>query len=74
MWDELLLNVPTEKKGKWAPSSNALLARARAARQWLKARPEKEIAVVSHGGFLHYLTNDWTGIGAAEHGELKTRN
>ncbi|KAL1969489.1 hypothetical protein VTN77DRAFT_8927 [Rasamsonia byssochlamydoides] len=55
------------KIGRWAPSSNALLARARAARRWLKARPEKEIVVVSHGGFLHYLTNDWTGIKAAEH-------
>lgn len=23
------------------------------------ARPEKEIVVVSHGGFLHFLTEDW---------------
>ncbi|KAJ5354987.1 uncharacterized protein N7496_012199 [Penicillium cataractarum] len=28
-------------------------------RRWLKARPEKEIVVVSHGGFLHFLTDDW---------------
>jgi hypothetical protein len=27
------------------------------------------IVVVGHGGFLHYLTNDWSGIGDAEHGK-----
>ncbi|KAH8698566.1 putative phosphoglycerate mutase [Talaromyces proteolyticus] len=55
------------KIGKWAPSSNALIARARVARQWLRKRPEKELIVVCHGGFLHYLTQDWTGIKADEH-------
>ena len=48
------------KKGKWAPASDAIEARAREARRWLKARPEKEIVVVTHGGFLHYFTEDWT--------------
>ncbi|EDN10066.1 phosphoglycerate mutase [Histoplasma capsulatum] len=47
------------KKGKWAPSAEAIANRAREARRWLKARPEKEIVVVSHGGFLHYFTEDW---------------
>ncbi|OXV11469.1 hypothetical protein Egran_00770 [Elaphomyces granulatus] len=55
------------KEGKYTPSSEALIARAKAARQWLRARPEKVIVVVGHGGFLHYLTNDWSGIGDAEH-------
>jgi broad specificity phosphatase PhoE len=36
-----------------------LKERARAARRWLKARPEKEIVMVTHGGFLHYFTEDW---------------
>ena len=48
------------KHGKWAPTASALEKRAREARQWLKARPEKEIVVVTHGGLLHYLTEDWT--------------
>lgn len=48
------------KAGRWAPTSQALEARAREARQWLKARPEKEIVLVTHGGLLHYLTEDWT--------------
>lgn len=48
------------KTGKWAPTADAIDQRAREARQWLKARPEDEIVVVTHGGFLHYFTQDWT--------------
>ncbi len=48
------------KTGRWAPTAKALENRAREARQWLKARPEKEIVVVTHGGLLHYLTEEWT--------------
>ncbi|KAL1966934.1 hypothetical protein VTN77DRAFT_3678 [Rasamsonia byssochlamydoides] len=47
------------KTGKWAPTSVALKNRAREARRWLKARPEKEIVLVTHGGFLHYFAEDW---------------
>ncbi|EEQ83626.2 phosphoglycerate mutase [Blastomyces dermatitidis ER-3] len=47
------------KKEKWAPSAEAIANRAREARRWLKARPEKEIVIVTHGGFLHYFTEDW---------------
>ncbi|KAL2006684.1 hypothetical protein VTN00DRAFT_9352 [Thermoascus crustaceus] len=55
------------KKGKYAPTSSALIARARLARQWLRGLPAEEIAVVGHGGAFHYLTEDWTGIGNTEH-------
>ena len=48
------------KTGKWAPTADAIEKRAREARQWLKARPEDEIVVVTHGGFLHYFTEDWS--------------
>ena len=44
------------KKGKWAATSNAIEARAREARVWLRDRTEDEIVVVTHGGFLHFLT------------------
>ncbi|KAJ9296163.1 hypothetical protein DTO271G3_5304 [Paecilomyces variotii] len=47
------------KKGKWAPETKAIKDRAREVRRWLKARPEKEIVLVTHGGFLHYFTEDW---------------
>lgn len=47
------------KAGRYAPNNRALKERARAARRWLKARPEKEIVMVTHGGFLHYFTEDW---------------
>lgn len=48
------------KSGKWAPTVAAIEERTRQARQWLKARPEKEIVVITHGGLLHYFTEDWT--------------
>jgi broad specificity phosphatase PhoE len=37
------------KRMKWAPTATAIEKRARDARQWLMARPEKNIVVVSHG-------------------------
>ena len=47
------------KEGRYAPTNQAIKHRAREARRWLKARSEKEIVLVTHGGFLHYLTEDW---------------
>lgn len=47
------------KNSEWGLSRSAIAARAREARRWLKARPEDEIVVMSHGGFLHFLTEDW---------------
>ncbi|KAK2590924.1 hypothetical protein QQS21_011385 [Conoideocrella luteorostrata] len=47
------------KQDKWANTASSLLARAQRARQWLSQRPEREIVLVSHGCFLHLLTDDW---------------
>ncbi|KAJ5751918.1 phosphoglycerate mutase-like protein [Penicillium odoratum] len=49
----------TKKTGRYEPTRDKIRGRARDVRAWLKSRPEKEIAVVSHGGFLHFLTEDW---------------
>ncbi|KAL4889388.1 phosphoglycerate mutase-like protein [Aspergillus ambiguus] len=49
----------TSKTGRYSPLISAIRARARAVRYWLSTRPEKEIIVVSHGAFLHFLTEDW---------------
>ena len=66
------------KTGKWAPTADAVEKRAREARQWLKARPEQEIVLVTHGGFLHYFTQDWSGfveaMGAHRRMEIDGRN
>ena len=51
------------KKGFWDPDSAAPTERARWVRKWLKGRPEENVVCVSHGGFLHYLTEDWKGGG-----------
>lgn len=56
----LVMEGWNSKTGRWAPTSDAIEIRAREARQWLKARPEEEIVLVTHGGFLHYLTEEWT--------------
>lgn len=50
----------TSKTGKWAPHSDALEERCKLARKWLRSRPERNIVVVTHGGVLHYLTEDWS--------------
>ncbi|KAM0321202.1 hypothetical protein ACHAPQ_009588 [Fusarium lateritium] len=47
------------KEDKWAPVASSLLKRAQVARQWLSERPEAEIVVITHGCFLHFLTDDW---------------
>ncbi|KAI4778965.1 hypothetical protein E4T52_06079 [Aureobasidium sp. EXF-3400] len=47
------------KLGKWSATASAVDDRARVAREWLYSRPEKEIVVVTHGGLLHYLIEDW---------------
>lgn len=48
----------TSKEGKYATDAPALRARAKALRQWLKARPEQEIVVVSHGAILDYVVGE----------------
>lgn len=65
------------KVGRWSPAASAIEARAREARVWLRdlAREahtqggdgngdgdkDVDIVVVTHGGFLHYFTEDWEG-------------
>ena len=61
------------KVGKWSPNADALRARAKEVRQWLKARPEKEIVIVTHGGFLHYLNEDWADFDAVK-GTMQSRS
>jgi len=50
--------------GRYAPEMDKLQARSREARVWLRdlARDDAHVVVVSHGGFLHFLTGDWEGI------------
>ena len=48
------------KTGKWEAKPDAFRERARQARLWLRARPEKDAVVVTHGAILHYLTEDWS--------------
>ncbi|KAK5168689.1 uncharacterized protein LTR77_005998 [Saxophila tyrrhenica] len=45
-------------EGEYAFEPAALIARAAKLRRWIKARPEKEVVLVAHGFFNHYLTGD----------------
>ncbi|KAF7861845.1 hypothetical protein EAF04_007727 [Stromatinia cepivora] len=56
------------KVGRWDANAPAIEKRAREARVWLRGlgmKAEREgvedvnIVVVTHGGFLHYFTDDW---------------
>lgn len=49
--------------GEYASEPKALIARAAKLRRWIKARPEKEVALVAHGFFNHFLTGDVDGNG-----------
>ncbi|KAL3421717.1 phosphoglycerate mutase [Phlyctema vagabunda] len=55
------------KTGRWGPASEAIEARARDARIWLRSlgsedpQADADIVVVTHGGYLHYFTEDWEG-------------
>jgi len=56
------------KTGRWSPAASAIEARARDARIWLRNLAKSQsgdgdvdIVVVTHGGYLHYFTEDWEG-------------
>jgi len=54
-------------ESKFEPTVEKLTARAREARRVLRdlagdAEGDAQIVAVSHGGFLHFLTDDWYGI------------
>jgi broad specificity phosphatase PhoE len=56
------------KTGRWSPETAAVEARAREARVILRSlanteEDDQEIIVVTHGGFLHFLTEDWEAFG-----------
>ncbi|KAJ5081155.1 phosphoglycerate mutase-like protein [Penicillium angulare] len=55
----LLTDDWTSKEGRYQAIRGKIQARALNMRCWLRKRPEKDIAVVSHGAFLHFLTDDW---------------
>lgn len=57
------------KQGKWGPDRATVQKRAAKLRSWLFNRKEAVVVVVSHGGFLHALTEDWSGFNASA-GEL----
>jgi broad specificity phosphatase PhoE len=61
------------KQGRWSPNTSAIEARARDARIWLRnlaqsasrsSNGDIDIVVVTHGGYLHYFTEDVSTLGS----------
>ncbi|KAI5807353.1 histidine phosphatase superfamily [Peziza echinospora] len=50
------------KEGVYRGEQTVLEERARLARKWFWEREEEHIVGVLHGGFLHYMTEDWTDL------------
>lgn len=71
----LVVDGWNSKRGKWGDSSTAIEARAKVARVAIRDVARKrlaqdpaadvDIAVVTHGGYLHFFTEDWDGYEAA---------
>jgi broad specificity phosphatase PhoE len=55
--------------GTFAPDAKSLRARALKLRRFLRDRDEKEIVVVLHGDFLHYVTGDLHEDGSQAKGD-----
>lgn len=55
-------------KGRFAADGTSLMERAKALRNVLKSRPEKNIGIVSHGLFAHYIVGN-----VDEDGQQETR-
>lgn len=49
--------------GRFAPDAEAQIDRAKLLRNFIKARPEKHIVLVSHGSFAHAITDNFTAEG-----------
>ncbi|KAF2133664.1 phosphoglycerate mutase-like protein [Dothidotthia symphoricarpi CBS 119687] len=66
-FDREKINLDAVKEGwnsktrYWAPDKIRVQQRAADLRTWLYLRSEAHILLVTHGAFLHYLTEDWTG-------------
>lgn len=64
----------TPTRGKWSPHCDAIDARAQETRRFLRDFGRKwlqendgdcHIVVSTHGGFLHYVTEEWSGTGGS---------
>lgn len=47
-----------EKVGEYSSQPSVVIARAAKLRRWLKSSGKKEISLVTHGRFAHFLTGD----------------
>ncbi|KAK6435016.1 hypothetical protein LTR95_008799 [Oleoguttula sp. CCFEE 5521] len=53
----------TKNVGRFGPDAEAQIGRARELRQFIRARPEKHVVLVSHGAFAHAITGNFTKDG-----------
>ncbi|OQN96972.1 hypothetical protein B0A48_16946 [Cryoendolithus antarcticus] len=53
----------TKNVGRFGPDAEAQNGRAKELRQFIMARPEKHVVLVSHGSFAHAITGNFTKDG-----------
>ena len=58
-WTYVQSDWNQKHSGRYAPRADLIASRAIQARQFLQRREEQQVAVVTHGGLLHFLTDDW---------------
>ena len=62
LWERRIYIDSSEQQGIYEASLEAVTKRAAALRAWLYNRPETTIVLVTHGAFIHHLTEDWAGL------------
>jgi hypothetical protein len=65
IWPRSAEAMPEKRDTIYADEPKLLYNRSVRTKQWIKELDAKEIVVVTHGSFAHFLFNDWCGTPGA---------
>ncbi|KAF2116117.1 histidine phosphatase superfamily [Lophiotrema nucula] len=58
-WTYVQSDWNSKSTGRYVPRADIVTSRAQMSRRFLQCREEQQVAVVTHGSFLHFLSEDW---------------